>query len=567
MPLKKHYFDLKKKLFLEAGFSFASFTLLNGIFLIGFALALGANNLQLGIIVAIPLFANLLQMFSAFILEITGGKKKTTITSTFIGKILWIIIILIAFGFIDKTITLLIIALILSNSFNAIGSLSLLSWTKDIVPIRRLARFFGKKNMYASAGGIVVYLTGSYLIDKFTGLKIYGYLFLFATILGLLALLFLKNIPDRKRRIKAIHPKKFLHRLGIPFKDPHFKPLLYFGLLWGFAINFAAPFFLVFMIKDLSLKFLVISFFLLLDTLSRIYGMSVWRNIAGKFGSKPLLRVAATVTSIVPLAYVFITVKNYFFLPLIFIVGAFSYSAIDLSITQVLFKSAPKKYDAYYLSTFTSLIGLASALGPIAGGFLAELVQNHNLPFLQPLKYVFIVSFILRTSCIPLIGKIQEKKSKDVSDIIETMKTLKFASFFVTVYSFSHYVSKIVLVPQKQLFILQRKTLERTKDLRKINKLFSNTSVVLNKIYNKITPNNKRKVTLLKKQLTEHLEKIDYSEPVHKVPEKVLSKIESLESSFDKGTKTEIKKQVTSIKKVVEEGKKKIDSAAEQEIK
>ena len=84
MSLKKYYKELKNKLYLEGAFSFANFTLLNGIFLIGFALSLGANNLQLGILLAIPLFANLLQLVSAFILDMTGTKKYTALVNLFL---------------------------------------------------------------------------------------------------------------------------------------------------------------------------------------------------------------------------------------------------------------------------------------------------------------------------------------------------------------------------------------------------------------------------------------------------------------------------------------------------
>ena len=97
--LKRVYYEVKNKLFIEGALSFANFTLLNGIFLVGFALALGANNFQLGILLAIPLFANLLQLFSAFILESTGTKKWTTLLSLFFGRYLWIVVVLIAFGF------------------------------------------------------------------------------------------------------------------------------------------------------------------------------------------------------------------------------------------------------------------------------------------------------------------------------------------------------------------------------------------------------------------------------------------------------------------------------------
>jgi hypothetical protein len=425
--------------------------------------------------------------------------------------------------------------------------------------------------MYASGAGIIVYILGSYIIDKYEGIGIYGNLFLFSLIIGILGLFYLIRIPERKQEIKAINPRKFIRRLCLPFKDKNFRPLLYFGLLSGFAINLSAPFFLVFMIDDLSLSFFIISIFLVIHAISRIYGLNLWRHFIDKFGAKPLLIVSTTVTTLIPLGFVFINNKNYFLIALILALSAVSYAAIDISLGKILFQSAPRKYDAYYLSTFTALTGLMSALGPIMGGLLAFLIKNNTqIPFiniLSPLKYVFIISFIVRTLSIPLASKIYEPKAKDVNDIIERMKTLKFTSFFVNIYNFADYASKIVLVPQKQFFILQRKTIERAKrDLTNILPVFSKISTSLNKTYKKVTPHGEKRIIELTETLTKKIDKLDYAKggQLQKISQRVLSKMESLESSMEKDNKREIKQKVRSIQKSIETSKEKLDKTYEK---
>ena len=568
MSLKKHYWELKNRLYLEGAFSFANFTLLNGIFLIGFALALGANNLHIGILVAIPLFANLLQLVSAFILDRTGTKKYTTLISLFFGRVLWVIIILVAFGFIAKenTIYLLMIILLISSMFTAIGNLSLLSWMKDIVPLRKLARFWGKRNIYATMGGIIVYLVGSYIIDQYQIIKVYGYIFLFALVIGLIGLLYLIKIPDDKEKIKAINPRKFLRRLKIPLKDPNFRPLLHFGLFWGFAINIAAPFFLVYMIDDLSLSFFIIATFLVIDAIARIYGLSVWRKIADKFGARPLLTVCATVTAAFPFAFMFINNKNYFLIPFLFIVSAIFYAGVDIALGQILFKSAPRRYDAYYLSTFTSFTNLASSFGPILGGFLAFAIKNYSqLPFTDffiPIKYVFLVSFILRVMALPLIYRLYEPKARDVNDIIERMRTLRFVSFFVNIYSFADYTSKIVLVPQKQFFILQRKTIERIrKDLPKIKNDILRAISILNKAYAGPVSNYKNKIIKLTRLLASDVNKLDYVKEgeLKEIPKEIVSRMESLEPSIENKTQKVVKEEIKSTEVFVKKSQKMLE--------
>ncbi len=570
MPSKTRYEEVKNKFYLEGGFSFANYTLLTGIFLVGFAMALGADNFQIGILMAIPLLANLLQLVSAFILEATGTRKWTTVISLIIGRGLWIPIILIAFGVYGnggRIITLMLV-LFFSSCFTAIGNLALLSWMKDVVPINKLASFWGKRNIYATAGGISVYLAGSYVIDKYNTPNIYGYIFGFAVLIGFIGILFLGPISEKKQKIKAISPTKWWNRLKMPFQTKEFRPLLWFGVFWGFSLNLASPFFLVFMMDDLGLSFVMISILLLVDRLVRMYGLNVWRSIADKYGAKPLLTVSVTVSATIPLLLVFITPNNYFLLFHIFIISAFSYAAVDIATGQLMFKSAPRKYDGYYLASFTSVTGIVSAIGPILGGFLAVFIKNNpTLPFmdiLPPLKYIFILSFIVRVLCIPMISKIEEPKARDVKDILESMKTLKTTSLFVNIYDFAEYASRIVLSSQKQLFFLQRKTVELTR--RNISTTIKNVGRVTNSLARATVMKayHMKKIKDVREKLLSQIQNMEYVKggEMKKIQEDILSKTKAVENcAGGVCTKKEMKKKVDSLQKTVEKSQKKLDKA------
>ena len=59
----------------ESALSTVLMTLVGGVFLTGFALAIGASNFQIGLIAALPTFANLTQVFGSYIIAKTGKKK------------------------------------------------------------------------------------------------------------------------------------------------------------------------------------------------------------------------------------------------------------------------------------------------------------------------------------------------------------------------------------------------------------------------------------------------------------------------------------------------------------
>jgi len=265
----------------------------------------------------------------------------------------------------------------------------------------------------------------------------------------------------------------------------------------------------VFMLDDLKLRFVMVALFLVIDTLARVYGLNLWRKLADNFGAKPTLIIGATVTCFTPLALVFINKGNFFFIPLIFILSAVSYAAVDISLTQIMFKLAPRQYDAYYFSAFSSLTNISSAMGIIMGGAISSYLKSTALvEIISPLKWVFLVSFVLRVTALPLLLRIHEKKTSDVRDVLERLKTLRFASFFATVYNVTYYTSQIVLVPQKQLFLLQRRAARRMKNnIPRIMGILKKTKKALSKVS---LPYTKYRLKKLEKSLDDGADNMGY---------------------------------------------------------
>lgn len=577
MKQKEAYRKYKNNLFFEGGLSFANFTLLNGVFLIGFALAIGANNFQIGILVSIPLFANLIQLFSAYILEATGTKKWTTIASHLVGRGLWIVMILIAFGIIGiNKITLIFftIILLISSLFISIGNLSLLSWMKDLVPENLLAKFWGKRNTYASIAGIIVYLTGSFLVDRFTGIKIFGYIFGAGMAFGIITLLILLPLPERKRKIKAINPKKFIKRLKIPFNDDNFRPLVIFGIAWTFSINIASAYFLVYLIKDLKVSFFIVTFFLVTEIFARVLGLRTFPPFVEKYGAKPNLKFTATIATLTPFVFLFVNESNYIIgLVMYFIVG-YIYAGFDIAIGQILFKSASRKYDAYYLSSYTALTNVAAAIGPIIGGLIALIVtsnsHNHYFNLMPALKYVFLVSFVFRLSSLSFINNIIEPAAGDVKDIIIRVKQLKYMSFLVSIFSFANYTSRLVLEPQKQLFFLQRKVaLRMKKDVHNSIDLITKAKSSLKRIRKTDYNYFKKKIRQINKDLEEHLSELFYFKGthLHRLPHLARKKLHKFQKNMDDKPKVTIHKDADKIEIVLSNYHKKLKKSLEEDIK
>src|SRR3954469_20106448 len=74
-------------------------TLAGGVFLTGFALEMGASGFQIGVLSALPVFANLAQLAGAFIIERRGECKQLCVATSVISRLLWLPIVLLPLCF------------------------------------------------------------------------------------------------------------------------------------------------------------------------------------------------------------------------------------------------------------------------------------------------------------------------------------------------------------------------------------------------------------------------------------------------------------------------------------
>jgi len=111
----------------------AMVTLTGGAFLVAFALKLGASNLVIGLLAAIPPLMQLLQIPSIYLVEKYRLRRAISVYASGLARVFWLLIALIPFLFSFETgLTVLIVALFLHSAFGAIGGTSWNSWMRDL---------------------------------------------------------------------------------------------------------------------------------------------------------------------------------------------------------------------------------------------------------------------------------------------------------------------------------------------------------------------------------------------------------------------------------------------------
>ncbi len=365
-------------------------TLTGGVFLVAFALKLGASNLMIGLLAAIPPLAQLVQIPAIYLIEKYRVRRAICVTATASSRIFWLAIALIPFLFsIEAGLSFLIIALLLYATFGAVGGSSWNPWMRDLIPQDRLGAFYSKRMSVATGLGIPLSLAAGFYIDYwkklFPDYELYGYsiLFFFGFLAGMLGVYFISTIPEPRMAPVEEKPKIF-NLILQPFKDANFKNLITFLGSWNFAVNLAAPFFTVYMLKRLQLDMSFIIALLVLSQLTSLAFLRLWGRFSDHFSNKSVLGVSGPLFMLCILAWTFTTLPEKYILtiPLLIAIHIFmgiSTAGVTLASGNIGLKLAPKGQATAYLAANSLINSLAAGIAPVLGGKFADFFAGCEL--------------------------------------------------------------------------------------------------------------------------------------------------------------------------------------------
>jgi MFS family permease len=386
---------------------------------------------------ALPHVANLSQLTASFLLELTGKRKALTLVTSGLSRLLWVAIILLPLGLFGRLSDIRVWAMVaivaLSALFIAMNNTAWLSWLGDLIPPRLRGRYFGRRNMVIAAVGMTVPLAGSALIDtwksEFNPQAPGGFLIVFCVgiICGLAALVVQWRMPEMPLVPRQGAP--FFSRLSIPLRDVNFRRFICFHLCWGWSVNLAAPFFAVYMLKDLQLSYTFVTALASLTALTNMVGMRFWGQMTDRFSAKPVSLLGGLGAAFLPGIWLATTVISpWVVLPLVHVLGGFAWSAFNLNVNTLLLALAPTRERSIYLSVYAALTGLTAAAAPIVGGLLGRVLQSGAVPlpsWLDAYLFLFALSCLLRLLSLLLFLRVHEPREVPLERLLPVFGNLR----------------------------------------------------------------------------------------------------------------------------------------------
>ena len=428
----------------------AMFSLGSGGFMAAYALALGANNLQVGILAALPTASQMVRLPSVLLIEKFRVRKAIAVPAWFLGQLMWLPIGAVPF-LLDTpgaaAVAVVIVALALRGVFASVYTTAVHGWMRDLIPQDMLGRMFSNRLMQMTVAMAILGLGGSFFVRWWQGYatpdhSIYAYSFLLVggwAVMGVTGPVLLAMTKEPLMPASRELQRSAVSVLMEPLRDANFARLFRFLFVWNFALNMAVPFFAVYMLKRLEFSLPVVMAFTVLSQFTNVLFVRVWGAMADRVSSKTVMSLSASLFLLVIIGWVFTTNPDRYFLtvPLLTALHIFAGVAAAgvLLTTQTLaLKTAPEGKATSYVGMAGVATGLGAGFSPMIGGALADFFSVRvfridlswsspnglfNLPAISLTGYdfLFVIAFALGLLALNLLTALREEGevSKDVA--------------------------------------------------------------------------------------------------------------------------------------------------------
>lgn len=436
-------------------FSQTLLTLTTGFFLSGFSVELGAPTVVIGLLLAIPHLAQLLQLPGIYLVEKLRSRRDITFWGTLASRLILLPVALIALVP-QKSIAIPMLALIYiaSSSLGAVATCAWNSWMKDVVPSASLGNFFSRKLSLAGGINSALTLAGGYFLELWThvlslpGLTGYSSLFLFGILIGLLGIAPLRRMSETPmlRPVSETPARDMKSQFVEPFQDANYRRMIRFMFMWNFSMNLAVPFFTVYMLSVLGASMWQVTGLTIIGQVANFLTLKTWGRLIDRYSNKSVLVLCAPVLLTCTLCWIVLPMlgKSPAIWPSIVAIQILlgcSMAGTTLANNNIALKLAPEDKATACIATNAMMASLALGLAPLLGGLLMDIFKHWSIRLPLPTglglpasisvdfwSMLFLIAFALGLVSLLCLARIDESGHARKREVLRSLFVMDKAS-------------------------------------------------------------------------------------------------------------------------------------------
>lgn len=373
-----------------------------------FALFWGATTMQMGILASLPPFLGaVFQIFSARATDALRARRRIIVPAAGFQGLLWILIFWIPTLVPTSAASSFLIVFV--ALFSIAGHFTVPPWHSlmgDLVPPDRRGVYFARRNRLCQIFTIVsVGLAGlvlHYFKSAGAAWHVYGFLIIFgvACVARLISTAYLSmqyepvyTPPPKEEQMGFLEFLRTARRLN-------FGRFTLFSSIMNFSIHLSAPFFVVYMMRDLGFTYLQFTTVVSMVVLSHILTLVFWGKVADRFGNRWVILSCSLGLGLCPF---FLPLSTHFYYIAFFqFVVATVGAGFNLASANYVFDAVSPPQRARCVAYYHVINATGLLLGGLSGGWLATRMPSElgigairwNLP--SNLLTLFLLSGVLR---------------------------------------------------------------------------------------------------------------------------------------------------------------------------
>jgi len=337
------------------------------------ALFLGASVQQVGLIIALPnLMSSLSQFHAVRVIYWVGGRLRLLVRLVFSQASLIFCVAILPWLAISNRAELLLILLILAAVCGGLAGPAWGSLMSDYIPASKRGRYFGWRNRIVGAVTIGSVIASGLLLDwspPFSDRMGFCILFSAAALARYMSVYFINQMDEPPHRRDPASDFTFFMFIA-RFKESNFLKFVVFAACLNFASYLAAPFFAVFMLRDLQFSYMTYMAVQVCSTLASFVALPLWGRHADLVGNVRVLRLSSFFAALIPLLWLFS--HHPIYLMLVQMWAGFAWSGVTLCTGNFIYDAVTPQKRIRCIAYFNVINGVALFLGSSLGGFLGS---------------------------------------------------------------------------------------------------------------------------------------------------------------------------------------------------
>ena len=385
-----------------------------------------------GVIVSLPHWCNVVQLFVVPFLTRVWPQKKIALTISWLHLLVWIGLAFalphIPVDDIDRASRWLFLLFGLSALTHSIVGVSWTSWVQEWVPDRLRGKYFGRRNRLLQIS-TVVFLLGAG--ETLTQLNILSPVLGFQVVIGVSVFLRVFSILAQYRILATSATRAreagldYRAQIGLILKN---RPLLWlyaFGAAFGFLANVFGPFFNVFLYDSIGMTVAQVSMLTVIFNVTGAMALPAWGQFMDRYGNRPGMNVALVAWMLPGFLWAFLTPDNAWMIKFVFASGGIFSAGYLLGSFNLLLKLVPPEAKTAAISINVAVTSLAAAIAPIIGGVLLDHLWSRGIQKLDGYHAMAVVHHMLVLLSGIVLLKVAEPKSAPLSQVVGAMRSTR----------------------------------------------------------------------------------------------------------------------------------------------